>query len=235
MNMRITTELGFTPKEIKKYFDGVPKWPVYFSSFIALVITYYSFSLTLFANIGWDLISGMIIGLICYALLMNLLKSKIKDREIDKMWQKIAKEREDEAYRAVNYHKEDAIRDAIYVYGLTKHESPNTEIKGIIGKDEYYRINHQRLIYIIFGRDQLIVWQESICLESLWDSPDVTEEYFWNDVSAVKFDEDEHLLQLVIGPIIEEYPLVGDRGSDVQAQDVANAVRMILRERKVSA
>lgn len=233
--MKITTELGYTSKEIKKYFDGFPKWTIYFSSVVALIVTYYSFSIMIFAKIGWDLFAGLIFGLICYGLLMHLFGSKIKDREIDKMWKKIAIEREEEAYRAVNYDKEDAIRDAIYVYGLTKHEAPDSQIKSVIGKDQYYRTNHQRLIYIIFGRDQLIVWQESICLENLWDSPDVTEEYFWNDVSAVRFDEDEHLLQLVIGPIVENYPLTGDMGSDGQAQEVANAVRMILRERKVSA
>jgi len=188
-----------------------------------------------------------VIGIILIPIIWKIYsKPKLSDYDIDKLWDEVAKSREDEAYRVANYDKEDALRDAQYFLAYPSTLSPNSEFREKEGDDGYFRRNHMKLVYMIYGRDQLIVFDENICLDDLWDGSDRTEEYYWSDVSSVTFDERQDMMQIAVGPKIINYPLTGEElhGDEEalersayfkQAQEVANAVRMILREKKSSS
>jgi len=225
--MKIDTQLPYSEKDIEKYFNETPWW-VWAGGILAFFI---GASLNEWVGIIAGL--GVTVGLYIHAA------GPLKDRQIDEFWHTIAKSREDEAYRVANYDKEDVIRDATYFFGYAEQVAPGKTHRTKEGDDKRVRHNHQKLIYMIYGRDQLIVFDETICLENQWDGADRTEEFYWNDVSSVSFDEKWDALQMAVGPRIVVYPLTGE-GADshsaysAQAQEVANAVRLVLRERKAA-
>lgn len=226
--MDINVELPHNEQDIARYFQFQSNWIIGVSVFVFFL--------------GWIFTTwwlGLIVAVALGAFIYYKLQGSVTDSDIDQMWHTIAKSREDEAYRATNYDKEDAIRDAIYFFGVPEQKSPDKQILVKQGKDELLRCNHQKLVYMIFGRDQLIVFDETICLENKWDGADQTNEFYWEDVSSVSFDEKADSLTFTVGPRTISYPLTGEdekrtAAYSQQAQQVANAVRLILRERKSS-
>ena len=236
--MKINVELKHTEDEIQKYFTGGANWPLWVS-IIAWIVAW-------IASEWWV---GLIVlfGLIAVFVKTGLWgDGPVKDEDIDEMWHLVASSREEEAYRVTNYDKEDVLRDAQYFFAYANDTAPSKLQLHKEGKDELYRWNHLKLVYMIFGRDQLIVFDETICLENLWDGADRTEEYYWEDVSSVTFDERTNTFQFAVGPRIISYPLSAndpDNGEDAdersayyeRANEVANAVRLILREKKAAS
>jgi len=180
-------------------------------------------------------------GIILIPFIWNWGKSTLSETDMDNLWREIGASREDEAYRVANYDKDDALRDAIFFFAYADETAPGKEYRYKLGLDKRIRRNHVKLVYMIFGRDQLIVFDENICCENLWDGRDSVSEYYWKDVSSVNFDERENTFEIAVGPKRVEYPLTGQTkegegdyeisGSD-RAQEVANAIRLILREKK---
>lgn len=227
--MNLSVDLGYTEQEIEKYWKKIPNWVWYLAAATGG-------SLNALTEAWWI---GLIGGLAIAVFLAKKMSSPLKDGDVDRLWHTAAKARENEAYRVANYDEEDAIRDAIYFFGYAEQTAPGKTRRTKEGKDKLYRRNHQKLVYMIFGRDQLIVFDETICLENKWDGADQTEEFYWDDVSSVSFDEKSDSFQLTVGPRIVTYPLTGENDDghsaySEQAQEVSNAVRMILRERKSS-
>ena len=222
-DLKVDSDL--TPEQITSYFDG-GGWKLII--FAAVV------SLGLFV---WEVIAG-IIGLAVTGFLVYLKNKKgsVSDEDIDKAWTAIAKAREGEAYRVAHIDKEDVIRDAEYFYAWPEEFSPNTEYKSKEGEDTYYRRNHQRLVYMIYAKDQLIVFDETICIEDNWDGADQTREYYWTDVSSVGFDQKSNTLTLACGPTEILFPLAGqdEKFSSAQAEEISNSIRVMLREKKSS-
>ena len=168
------------------------------------------------------------------------------DEQIDAQWDQIAQQREDEAYRVAHIDKEDVIRDAEYFWAwpqeLQKGEGAIV-FKEKEGLDENWRKNYQRLVYMIYAKDQLVVFDENICIENNWDGLDNVQEYYWADVSGVGFDQKSNILTVDVGPRIVKYPLKGEKGegeednnkvSTEAAENLSNSIRVILRERKAS-
>ena len=165
------------------------------------------------------------------------------DAQIDAQWKEIAHQREDEAYRVAHMDKEDVIRDAEYFWAYPEEVQKDIEFTEIEGDDKFYRRNYQRLVYMIYGKDQLVVFDENICIENNWDGLDNVQEYYWKDVSSIGFDQKKNILEIVCGPKHLEFPLQGDpkKGEEVDtlisteaAENLSNSVRVILRERKTS-
>lgn len=225
--MKIDAQLPYSEKDVEKYFNDTPWW-VWASGILAFFIG---------ATLTWWV--GLIAAIGVMVWLYIKAAGPLKDADIDEMWHTIAKSRADEAYRVANYDKEDVIRDATYFFGYAEQVAPGKTYRTKEGEDKRLRRNHQKLIYMIYGRDQLIVFDETICLENKWDGADQTEEFYWDDVSSVSFDEKRDALTITVGPRIVEYPLTGEGDNEhsaysEQAQEVANAVRLMLRERKAS-
>ena len=229
-------DLDLTPEQITSYFDG-GGW--------TLIIIAFVVSMGLFA---WEVWAG-VVGLAGtgYLVYLKNKKGSVSDEDIDKAWAAIAKAREGEAYRVAHIDKEDVIRDAEYFYAWPQEFSPNTEYKSKEGEDEYYRRNHQRLVYMIYAKDQLIVFDETICIEDNWDGADQTQEYYWTDVSSIGFDQKSNTLTLACGPKEIAFPLAGqeegedgeliypdEKFSSAQAEEISNSIRVMLREKKSS-
>ena len=222
--------LGVSQEEISRYFDG-QGW-----KFIAFLIL-----------LGGGLVAmeqavfGLPgLGLAAVLLFFRFRKKKASDEEIDNAWTTIAKAREDEAYRVAHLDKGDAIRDAEYFWAFPEDFSSEVNYKTKEGADGYTRRNHQRLVYMIYGKDQLIIFDENICVEDLWDGADATQEYYWSDVSSVGFDQKTNVLEVICGPKTVLYPLAGEEDEDgetystKEAEAISNSIRVMLRERKSS-
>mgnify|MGYP007047662065 CR=1 FL=1 len=214
----------------------------YFNGSVLLIIGGWALLIGIIVCIG-DVFWGVIIGGFGLALLVKGFKDKAacSDADIDKAWRDIAVAREDEAYKIANLEKEDTIRPAEWFYAFPNDVAQDREYKYKEGKDKRYRRNYQRLVYMIYGRDQLVIWDETINLETKWDSSDQVQEFFWNDVSAVKFDEKVNLMTINVSGAEEEITLTGDGGKDVSieeyeknAREISNGIRAILREKKSS-
>jgi len=227
----IDVTLDKTEAEYRRYFDGtfllkVGGWALAIGILWAFV----------------DGILGVIIAVIGAALLFKGFQdiSAVSDADIDKAWRDLAVAREEEAYRVANLEKEDVIRPAEWFYAFPNAFTEDREYKSKEGKDQRYRRNYQRLVYMIYGRDQLVVWDETINLETKWDSSDQIQEFFWNDVSAVKFDEKHDLMTINVGGAAEQFPLSGDSNEygiaeyEEKAREISNGIRAILREKKSS-
>ncbi len=165
------------------------------------------------------------------------------DAQIDAHWTEVAHQREDEAYRVAHMDKEDIIRDAEYFWAYPEELQTDIEFTEIEGDDKFVRRNYQRLVYMIYGKDQLVVFDENICIENNWDGLDNVQEYYWKDVSSIGFDQKKNILEITCGPKSLKFPLQGDpkKGeaddtlvSTEAAEKLSNSVRVILRERKTS-
>ena len=240
------SELNLTPTQAVSYFNPVKfRWGLF--SVVVFV---------LICILAIEPIFGFI-GIIAYAsfLIFRGRKKTLApaDQEIDELWAQIAKQREDEAYRVAHIDKSDAIREAQYFYtGPWQFQSgENTpDYKVIVGKDDYCRRNYQQLHYMIYTQDQLVVFDESICIEDNWQGADKIREYYWKDVSAIEFDQKDNTLTLTCGGQNILFPLQGDKdlvqgivesiiGGDekfitTNAEEVSNSIRVMLREIKTS-
>ena len=209
-----------------------------------MIIILIIISLGLFA---WELMAG-IAGVIVTALIIwgGGKKSKpATDSEIDKQWEEIAKQREDEAYRVAHLDKSDSVRDAEYFWAYPQEMQAGDDAvsyKTKEGLDKVTRRNYQRLVYMIYAKDQLVVFDENICIEDSWDGRDNIQEYYWSDVSSIGFDQKTNSLEIACGPKIIGFPLKGDgkegasedNSSTEAAENLSNSIRVILRERKTT-
>ena len=220
---------GLDQKEISTYFDGQSNMLLWIS--LGVLVVLYSVMDTI----------GLIIGLalVGYVIYKRFGSSGLTDEQIDEAWAAIAESRRDEAHKVALIDKEDTIRDAEWFFAWPDDFSPDTEYKSKEGEDGFYRRNHQRLVYMIYGKDQLVTFGETICIEDGWDGDDDSKEYYWQDVSSMGFDQKTNVLELACGPKIINYPLAGQEDEDSdekvktdKATAVANSVRVILRERK---
>ena len=220
---------GLDQKEISTYFDGQSNMLLWIS--LGVLVVLYSVMDTI----------GLIIGLalVGYVIYKRFGSSGLTDEQIDEAWAAIAESRRDEAHKVALIDKEDTIRDAEWFFAWPDDFSPDTEYKSKEGDDGFYRRNHQRLVYMIYGKDQLVTFGETICIEDGWDGDDDSKEYYWQDVSSMGFDQKTNVLELACGPKIINYPLAGQEDEDSdekvktdKATAVANSVRVILRERK---
>ena len=230
----IDVNLDITPEQISSYFDG-GGWGVIFTLILI--------SLGLFA---WETFAGVAgLAVTGYLIYQKMQKGSVSDEDIDTVWEQMAKGREDEAYRVAHIDKDDVIRDAEYFYAWPEEYSPETNYKSKEGEDGFYRRNHQRLVYMIYGKDQLIVFDETICIEDNWDGADQTREYYWKDVSSIGFDQKDNTLKLACGPTEILFPLAGqeededgkmqasdEKFSSVKAEEISNSIRVMLREKK---
>jgi len=227
----IDVTLDKSEAEYRRYFDGtlllkIGAWAL----FIGIVL--------FFVDVLWAVIIG---GVGLFLLVKGYRDmSAVSDADIDKAWRDIAVAREEEAYKVANLEKEDAIRPAEWFYAFPEQQTEDREYKSKEGEDKRFRRNYQRLVYMIYGRDQLVVWDETINLETKWDSMDHVQEFFWNDVSAVKFDEKVDQMTINVGGTQEEFPLSGDKNDhgieeyEKNAREISNGIRAILREKKSS-
>ena len=226
-NINITLEKPAA--EISIYFDGSPWGKIGGWLLVAAAAVFFLYNA--FAGV---LLAGA--GIFClYKWYKDV--NLVSDSDIDRAWAAIAVSREDEAYRVSHLDKEDAIRPAQWFYTFPDQFDEDVGYKTKEGKDEFIRQNHQRLVYMIFAKDQMIIFEENIGIENLWDSADKSEEYYWQDVSSVSFDQRDDTLTIVCGPKTISYPLTADDGAAIrdymkQAEEISSAVRMILREKK---
>ena len=221
---------GLDQKDISAYFDGQSN-----------TLLWISLGVTAVLYAVMDVI-GVIIGLalVGYVLYKKFGDKGITDEQIDEAWAAIAESRREEAHKVALIDKEDTIRDAEWFFAWPDDLSPDTEYKSKEGEDGYFRRNHQRLVYMIYGKDQLVTFGETICIEDNWDGDDDSKEYYWQDVSSMGFDQKTNVLELACGPKIINYPLAGqdedgftdEKVKTEKATSVANSVRVILRERK---
>jgi hypothetical protein len=231
MSERILTE-----QEIRKFFPKEGELQPFLYGIAAVgAATWYIASFT---------IAAVIAGILLAVLMYNYLTGRPDPEKIDAEWHRVALSRETIAYQKLNFEKEEAIRDAQYFFAYPEYIAPDREygevtlpVEGKHGESVTYR-NHQRIVWMIYGRDQLMTFDETICLENLWDSRDRTSEFFWQDVSSIDFDERTDTLEVVVGGKTHSYPLTGGDGEGGEAFDadraveIANGVRTILREKK---
>ena len=194
----------------------------------------------------WEPIAGVVGAVITILIIVKISKKGqvATDEQIDAQWDQIAQQREDEAYRVAHIDKEDVIRDAEYFWAWPQEFQKGEgaiDFKEKEGLDENWRKNYQRLVYMIYAKDQLVVFDENICIENNWDGLDNVQEYYWADVSGVGFDQKSNILTVDVGPRIVKYPLKGEKGegdnnkvSTEAAENLSNSIRVILRERKAS-
>ena len=226
----VNVDHGLDQKDISAYFDGQSNTLIWVG--LAVLVILYTFMDVLGAVIG--------IAILGYALYKRFGASGLTDEEIDAAWVKIAESRRDEAHRAALIEKEDTIRDAEWFFAWPNDFSPSTPYKSQEGEDGYYRRHTQRLVYMMYGKDQLVTFGETICIEDEWDGDDDSQEYYWKDVSSMGFDEKTNTLELASGPQMISYPLAGDdteegvseRVKTDKATEIANSVRVMLREKK---
>tara|TARA_B100000787_G_scaffold163030_1_gene144307 strand:- start:119 stop:829 length:711 start_codon:yes stop_codon:yes gene_type:complete len=236
MSQDITEEdLTIKPPQIVSYFTP----PGGKAGMIILLIL---ISIGLYA---WEPMAG-VAGVIVTALVIwgGSKKSKpATDAQIDAQWTEIAKQRVDEAYRVAHIDKEDAIRDAEYFWAYpqeTQGGDDGVTYKTKEGLDKFIRRNYQRLVYMIYAKDQLVVFDENICIENNWDGNDNVREFYWTDVSSIGFDQKTNTLSIACGPQIVEFPLQGEKEDVVEnfsteaAEKLSNSIRVILRERKTA-
>ena len=237
--------LTLKPEQITNYFTPPSKG---IGLAIFLIIT----CIIIFAV---NQVAGAISFVVSIAIIVMRAKKRMKsptDEEIDAQWTEIAKQREDEAYRVAHMEKSDAIRDAQYFYTRPTELPDGDKVptyKIIEGKDEIHRRNCQRLVYMIYTQNQLIVFDENLCIENNWEGKDNVQEYYWKDVSSIGFDQKTNTLEIACGPKIVEFPLQGDRNllesiigldfgdekySTTHAEELSNSIRVMLREIKSS-
>lgn len=237
-------ELSLKPEQVVAYFNPLKfSWAVFVTAFIVACIGF-----------AFHQIVGFVI-IVAYIYYLYARSKKQKtlptDKQIDDQWAQIAKQREDEAYRVAHIEKSDALRDAQYFFTgpweiQAGDNSPN--LKFIVGKDEFIRRNYQRLVYMIYTQNQLIVFDENICIEDNWEGVDKIREYYWKDVSSIEFDQKTNTLALTCGGKDISFPLQGDENlvtsfinnlmgnSDKyvtsEAEEISNSIRVMLREIK---
>ena len=201
-------------------------------------------------------IIGIVIGLVMFlagrAGIKRINNLCPTDAQIDQAWEKLAEAREEEAYRASNYKKKDTIRDSdyIFVYPLeipaSTAQNPHYQYTAVISpNDHYIRRNYLDVVRLIYGEDQIMTFQETLCLTDGWDGLDVTKEYYWTDVAGIEMDQKENKFEILVGGRPVEYPLTGERDKSqgieerealknyiAKAETVSNALRSLLRSKK---
>ena len=160
------SELSLKTEQVAAYFNPLKfSWAVFVTAFIVACIGY-----------AFNPIFGVvIIAAYIYYLYARSKKQKNAptDKQIDDQWAQIARQREDEAYRVAHIEKSEALRDAQYFFtGPWEIQAGDNspDLKFIEGKDEFLRRNYQRLVYMIYTQNQLIVFDENICIEDNWAS-----------------------------------------------------------------
>jgi len=251
--MAIKDITGLTSEQIDVYFnypDRIgPKKKIRFWGVIITIV-----GLCLFGYNEIFAITGLVLGLLMFFIgssgIKDINKLCPKDSEIDNAWTKLAESREDEAYRAANYKTKDAIRDSDYIY-LYPHEiPPNTSKEPHYTytsihspNDNLIRRNYLDILRLIYGDDQIISFQETLCLADGWDGLDTTKEYYWTDVAGIEMDQKENQFLITAGGKTTAWPLAGTKdGSDrdslksyiEKAEQVSNALRSVLRSKKKS-
>jgi len=221
--------------KIRDYFNR-PKWNDYVLKFGGAGVF---FLLSIFIEWGFGILIG--ISLIAIAgVIYNLkISGSPSDQQIDDAWTKIAQSRISEAHRVGNYDEEDCIRPTEYMFGYSYNFLESTDKKVVQGKDGYIRSNYLRLVYIIYGRDQIITFEEGYCIENDIDGLDRVSEYFYSDVSGVEIDQNTNSFLLKTSGGNVEFRLTGEDGQHEKgfiqrAQDISNSIRAVLRERKTS-
>jgi|TARA_B110001469_G_scaffold95676_1_gene91762 hypothetical protein len=224
----------FSEKNIAKYFDG-SRWGTIGTVFLIIA--------GIIAYMGDYPTAVFLFALACVCFYFAAKAAIVKDNDIDELWTNIAIAREDEAYRVAHIDKEDAVRDAQWFFAFPDDISGGIDYKNKTGDDKCDRRNYQKLVYMIYAKDQLIIFSENICIQNQWDGADKTEEYYWKDVSSVSFDQKEDSFLIVCGGHSIKFPLSGDGKEDstnensvksykVRAEEVSNGLRMMLREKK---
>lgn len=231
--MSVSPVTGVEYCKINDYFNKAmwTEWVVKIGGFGTLCL------LSIF--IEWT--PGFLAGVIAIGIAIAIYKIKISsapsDHEIDMAWNKIAQSRIPEALRVANYDEEDCIRPTEYMLGYSFGLNGGPPKKTIKGKDGYVRSNYMKLVYVIYGRDQIMTFEEAYCIANDLDGLDKVSEYFYSDVSGVEFDQNinSFLLKTSGGNI--EFSLTGEDGAHEKgfiqrAQDISNSIRAVLRERK---
>tara|TARA_B100000795_G_C22774782_1_gene429512 strand:+ start:315 stop:1034 length:720 start_codon:yes stop_codon:yes gene_type:complete len=233
------SKLTLSTKQVQDYFNPPgPNWIVGIAIFIGVCVGF-----MIHAIVGFLAILGS--GYWLYKRSKKDDTTRIPtDEEIDNNWKEIAAQRVDEAYRVAHIDKSDVIKDAEYFWAypseLPDQENPiNVAYTSKEGKDKLHRRNYLRLVYMIYAKDQLIVFDENICIENNWEGVDNIQEYYWKDVSSIGFDQKNNSMEIACGPKIIDFPLQGessskDNFSTEAAEAISNSVRVILRERKSS-
>lgn len=227
------TDLEYS--KIADYFNK-PKW-------LDRVLKVGGFGAFCMLSIFIEWAPGILLGIAAIAIAIFMYNKKIKqaptDKQIEQAWYKIAESRIPEAHRVANYDKEDCIRPTEYMFGYSSQFLENKEKKVVRGKDGFYRSNYRKLIYVVYGRDQIMTFEEGYCIENDVDGLDRVSEYFYADVSGVEIDQNTNSFLLKTSGGNVQFELTGEDGtherhSIERAQDISNSIRAVLREKKSS-
>ena len=242
-------DYGISQEQIELYFcidQWLKKWKWGATIFLLVAIPWYWLEIhvgylffrdTFFFGIPYFWVPT-ILGVLCIVRIVKMIKNCPNDSDIDSAWILAAESRIDEAMLKSHLEEEDLAlpegESLDYFFGQPQGFQEKLPYRYKIGEDGMLRWNYLQLVFIIYGKKTLSQFDEPFCLENQWDGLDRTEEYYWKDISGVKFDQREQIFEINTSGGKEAFPLSSDGYAykAERAEKIAKTCRTILRQKK---
>ena len=236
-------DFGISQKQIELYFcidQWLKKWKWGAAIFLLVAIALYWVEIHeghLIFEIPYFWVPA-ILGVLCIVRIVKMIKNCPNDNDMDTAWDFAARSRYDEAMKQSHIEEEDLAGpegqgiDHFFGEPLDFDKIP---YRWKIGKDGCYRSNYQQMIFVLYGKDALMQFDEPFCLENNWDGKDQTREFYWTDIAGITFDQREEIFIINAAGKEEPFQLASDHISSYRAEkaeDIAKTCRTMLRQKK---
>lgn len=238
-------ELGISPQQIELYFEidkWLKKWKWGAAIFLLVAIAWYWLEIHeghLIFEIPYFWVPA-ILGVLCIVRIVKMRKNCPEDSDIDETWDLQAFQRYDEAMSQSHIEGEDLAgpegEGVDHFFGWPAETFPGMPYRGKIGKDGLYRSNYQQLVFVLYGKDALMQFDEAFNLEYQHDGKDQTREFYWTDIAGITFDQREEIFSIIAAGKEETFNLNNSEGQHAYKSDRAEAIaktcRTMLRQKK---
>lgn len=173
---------------------------------------------------------GLIIIGVCAAGIYGYKEMKANfptDEAIDKSFAELTDIKRQEALKKIDLEQSEMVREPLSIIGVGKYDYSKQ------GDDEIVRYNPHIVEIVIFGKKQLIVNEVIVDLTNQKEYKARTNEFFYQDVSAVSIYDDENgkKFAIKVHGQTECNVSISDRYIDI-AEEAVKSIRKVLREEK---
>ena len=173
---------------------------------------------------------GLIIIGVCAAVIYGYKEMKANfptDEAIDESFAELTDIRRKEALNKLDLQQSKMVREPLIIIGVGKYDYAKK------GDDEFVRYNPHTVEIVIFGKKQLIVNEVIVDLTNQKEYKARTNEFFYQDVSAVSIYDDENgkKFSIKVHGQTECNVSISDRHIDI-AEEAVKTIRKVLREEK---
>ena len=214
-----------TPQQALEYFTK-EKPSILKAIFIGVVGILFGLSLLIKGHTFWG-IAIIVIAILAMYGLKDMLAKYPTDEAIDSSFAQLMDIKRNEAIKKLDLQQDEMVREPLSILGVGKFDYEKE------GEDGVTRYNPLILEIVFFGKKQLIVNEVSLDLINQGEYKARTNEFFYQDVSAVSVYDDDDGKKFAIKVHGQTECDISISDSNIElAEEAVKSIRKVLRETK---